>query len=266
MALFLATLLGLTATVQGRLAVVNGDFSDLTGLTAGSDGWYSGIPKGWTGSAGTYAVNSKYGAAPPTCNPSQLGRLRQPLGTLEKTADVVLTFDVSDVFNGETLLKASILDGEEHELASGEFPDGEKQTLVANGVPAGTAIVLLFQATQSTAAFDNTPGLDHVSVTVREPGSSAPDAAKPRARSDAPITVAAYYYPGTHPDPRWDQNKYPGFTEWDEIKAANPRFPGHLQPNPPVWGYQNEAQPEVMAQKIAAAATYGVNAFIFDWY
>src|SRR5208282_2658821 len=70
--------------------------------------------------------------------------------------------------------------------------------------------------------------------------------------ADAPFTVAAYYYPGTHPDPRWDKNKYPGFTEWDEIKAAKPRFPGHIQPKPPVWGYQNEAQPEVMAQKIAA--------------
>ncbi|MEY4916429.1 MAG: hypothetical protein RL616_342, partial [Verrucomicrobiota bacterium] len=37
-------------------------------------------------------------------------------------------------------------------------------------------------------------------------------------------------------------------------------------PKPPVWGYQNEALPEVMAQKINAAADYGVNAFIFDWY
>jgi hypothetical protein len=108
MALFLAALLGLTATtVQGRLEVVNGDFSDLTGLTPGNDGWYSGMPKGWTGSDGTYAVNSKNGATPPICNPSQLGRLRQQVGTLEKTADVVLTFDVSDVFNGETVLKAS---------------------------------------------------------------------------------------------------------------------------------------------------------------
>ena len=87
-----------------------------------------------------------------------------------------------------------------------------------------------------------------------------------RGETNTPITVAAYYYPGTHPDPRWDKNKYPGYTEWDEIKAAKPRFPGHLQPKPPLWGYQNEAQPEVMAQKINAAADYGVNVFIFDWY
>jgi len=258
--LTLAALLGLATTVQGRLGVVNGDFSDLTGLTPGSDGWYSGLPKGWTGSNNLYVVNHTSGATPPICNPSRLGRLSQPVGTLEKTADVALRFDVSDVFNGETVLKASILDGEQHPLASGEFTDGAGQTLVAKRVPAGTAIAILFQAARST------PGLDNVSVAVQEPGSTAAVAAQPHAVADPPITVAAYYYPCTHPDPRWDKNKYPGFTEWDEIKTAKPRFPGHIQPNPPVWGYQNEAKPEVMAQKIAAAADYGVNAFIFDWY
>ena len=260
MTLSVVMLLALSAAAQGDLAVVNGDFGDLSGLTPGNDGWYAGVPKGWTGSTGTYAVNAKAGATPPICNPSQLGRLSQPVGTLKKTADVILTFDVSDFFNGETVLKASILDGVQHELASGKFVEGDKQMLVAKRVPAGTAIVVLFQATEST------PGLDNVSVTVREPDAIAPAAATLKPVAEAPITVAAYYYPGTHPDPRWDKCKYPGFTEWDEIKAAKPRFPGHVQPKPPVWGYQNEAKPEVMAQKIATAADYGVNAFIFDWY
>jgi hypothetical protein len=80
------------------------------------------------------------------------------------------------------------------------------------------------------------------------------------------VTVAAYYYPCEHPDPRWDKSKYPGFTEWDLIRAAPPRFPGHQQPKVPLWGYTDEAKPEVMAQKIAAAADHGVNVFIFDWY
>jgi len=257
MALSLVALLGLAVTVQGRLEVVNGDFSDLTGLTPGNDGWYSGTPKGWMGSNNLYVINNKFGAPPPVCNPSQLGQLSQPVGTLEKTADVVLTFDVSDVFNGETVLKASIQDGDQHQLASGEFTDGAGQTLVAKRVAAGTAITVLFEAAQST------PALDNVSVTVQAPGSTL---SRPRGVVATPITVAAYYYACTHPDPRWDKNKYPGYTEWDEIKAAKPRFPGHKQPNPPVWGYQNEAKPEVMAQKIAAAADYGVNAFIFDWY
>jgi len=255
--LALVALLGFEASTPAHLAVINGDFSDLAGLKSDNDGWYSGLPKGWTGSADHYAVNSKYGATPPVCNPSRLGRLSQAVGTLDRTADVVLTFDVSDVFNGETVLQASILDTHQNQLASGEFADGKKQTLVAKHVPAGTAIVIQFQVMQST------PALDNVSVAVLEPGSVLD---KSHVATNAPITVAAYYYACTHPDPRWDKNKYPGFTEWDEIKVAKPRFPGHLQPKPPLWGYQNEALPEVMAQKINAAADYGVNAFIFDWY
>ncbi len=255
--LCMTVLPALASAGQGGLAVVNGDFSDLAGLTQGNDGWYAGLPSGWIGTSNLYTLNVREGATPPICNPSQLGQLSQPVGTLEKTADVVLTFDVSDVFNGETVLKASILDGGQRPLATGDFTDGDQHILVASQVPAGTAIIIQFQATQST------PALDNVSVTVRESGSAATQLA---AASTTPITVAAYYYPGTHPDPRWDKNKYPGFTEWDEIKAAKPRFPGHVQPKPPLWGYQNEAKPEVMAQKIAAAADYGVNAFIFDWY
>jgi hypothetical protein len=80
------------------------------------------------------------------------------------------------------------------------------------------------------------------------------------------ITVAAYYYPCEHPDPRWDKAKYPGFTEWDLVRKAKPRFPGHKQPKIPLWGYTDESDPGVMARKIGAAADYGVNAFIFDWY
>lgn len=91
------------------------------------------------------------------------------------------------------------------------------------------------------------------------PGSKA-------ATNVPPITVAAYYCPCEHPDPRWDKAKYPGFTEWDLIRKAQPRFPGHKQPKVPVWGYTDEADPKVMAQKIGTAADYGVNAFIFDWY
>lgn len=88
-----------------------------------------------------------------------------------------------------------------------------------------------------------------------------------RAAPAAPeITVAAYYYPCEHTDPRWDKAKYPGFTEWDLIRKAKPRFPGHKQPKVPLWGCTDESDPKVMAQKIDAAAEYGVGAFIFDWY
>jgi hypothetical protein len=91
-------------------------------------------------------------------------------------------------------------------------------------------------------------------------------ALKAAGPADSNFTVAAYYYPGFHQDPRWDKAKHPGFTEWDLIRSAKPRFPGHRQPRVPLWGYADESDPRVMAQKINAAADYGVNTFIFDWY
>ncbi len=78
--------------------------------------------------------------------------------------------------------------------------------------------------------------------------------------------IAAYYFPNYHVEPRNDATRGPGWTEWDEVRQARPRFPGHQQPKEPLWGYQDESDPAVMAQKIDAAADHGVTTFIFDWY
>lgn len=71
------------------------------------------------------------------------------------------------------------------------------------------------------------------------------------------VTVAAYYFPNWGPVDN---------SEWTWIKAAKPMFPGHEQPKVPLWGYENENFPSVMAKKIDAAKTHGVDVFIFDWY
>ncbi len=256
----LLLVVGHSATAQTQWKVVNGDFSDLTGLTKGSDAWYSGLPQGWSGSGSSYALHARDGATPPTCNPSTLGYLRQRVGTLAKPSDVVLTFDVSEPWNAPVVLRAAILDGDFLQLAGDDFSAGTQQTLVAKQVPAGTSIVITFQAAQST------PGLDNVSVAIKELDSSAP-VATPPLQSGPPVTVACYYFGNYHPgDPRNEKSKGPGWSEWELVRAARPRFPGHHQPNVPLWGYTDESDPKVMAQKIDAAADHGIDAFIFDWY
>jgi Glycosyltransferase WbsX len=81
------------------------------------------------------------------------------------------------------------------------------------------------------------------------------------------ITVASYYFANYHTDdPRNIINKGPGWSEWELVKAARPRFPGHHQPNVPAWGYLDEKKPEVMARKISSATDNGIDCFIFDWY
>lgn len=78
--------------------------------------------------------------------------------------------------------------------------------------------------------------------------------------------VGVYYFPNYHVDPRNEQVHGAGWTEWELVKTARPRFPGHRQPRVPTWGYLDEADPEVMAMKIDAAADHGVDFWIFDWY
>ena len=79
-------------------------------------------------------------------------------------------------------------------------------------------------------------------------------------------TVAAFYWPAYHYEPR-SEFLFPEKTgEWEIIRNAVPKEEGHQQPKVPLWGYQDEANPEDMDLKIKTALEYGVNTFIFDWY
>lgn len=82
----------------------------------------------------------------------------------------------------------------------------------------------------------------------------------------SPVEIAAYYFPNYHVDPRNELQHGPGWTEWELLRHAKPRFPKHHQPLVPDWGHRDEADPRVMAQKIDAAADHGIDAFLFDWY
>lgn len=78
--------------------------------------------------------------------------------------------------------------------------------------------------------------------------------------------VAVYYFPNYHVDVRNEEWHGKGWTEWELVKAATPRFAEHEQPKVPIWGHEDEADPNVMARKMEAAATHGIDSFIFDWY
>ncbi|MCQ2392983.1 MAG: glycoside hydrolase family 99-like domain-containing protein [Kiritimatiellae bacterium] len=86
------------------------------------------------------------------------------------------------------------------------------------------------------------------------------------AKPSKPVDVAVYYFGNYHVDPRNEAHHGKGWTEWEYVKGAKPRFEGHRQPKVPLWGYLDEANPKDMAKKIDAAADHGVDAFLFDWY
>jgi hypothetical protein len=83
---------------------------------------------------------------------------------------------------------------------------------------------------------------------------------------DKKIQVAVYYFPNWHPC-QWNAPRYGvGNSEWVAVQQASPRFAGHKQPKVPLWGYEDESDPAVMATKIASASDHAVDAWIFDWY
>lgn len=63
--------------------------------------------------------------------------------------------------------------------------------------------------------------------------TSAQKAPVNKIENEKDYEVAVYYFPNYHPDSintRWHGK---GWTEWDVVKAAKPRFKGHEQPKFP---------------------------------
>ncbi len=96
--------------------------------------------------------------------------------------------------------------------------------------------------------------------------TALPGGQSPAEQPEKTYQVGAYYFPNYHVDPRNEKRYGKGWTEWELVKAARPRFAGHRQPRVPAWGYVDEADPGVMEKKIEAAADHGLDYWIFDWY
>ena len=78
--------------------------------------------------------------------------------------------------------------------------------------------------------------------------------------------ILAVYYPHWHNYDHGTAWKGEGWTEWEGMKAAVPRFPGHHQPLKSVWGEFDESDPAWVAREIDLAADHGVDVFLYDWY
>lgn len=85
--------------------------------------------------------------------------------------------------------------------------------------------------------------------------------------------IAAYIWPAyTGDEPRTRMFWREGIGEWQSVKnakensVAKPDWYNTWKDRQPIWGYQNEADPEVMEMQIDCAVSHGVNVFIYDWY
>jgi len=139
-------LLCLGGQANAALSVINGDFSNLTGLTYVGGPWYSGVPSSWntafsnTNYSVIYTGSPSPGVYTYAANLSALSSsipftsLNQSVGTTDYTADVTLKFDLSNLNGGGYQVGVAIYGGSNSDslLATrsviDKFPDG-------NGVP-----------------------------------------------------------------------------------------------------------------------------------
>ena len=82
----------------------------------------------------------------------------------------------------------------------------------------------------------------------------------------APVKIAAIYFPQLHAIPENDRWWGPGFTDWTNVKKAEPLYDGHHQPRIPMDGHYDQSRPETIRRQVAQAKDYGISAFCHYHY
>ncbi len=79
------------------------------------------------------------------------------------------------------------------------------------------------------------------------------------------IDVAAFVYDPWTPEPTVFGSHGANWTEWELVKRATPRFPGHTQPHVPLWGEIDTGIPETWTFLNAQALSHGINVYLWDF-
>ena len=177
-------LLCLGGQANAALTITNGDFQDLTGLTAQGGGWYNGLPTGWSSTtpALTYNVldwnSGNFAANLQTLSTTSPFRpLYQSAGLLNSASIVSLSFDILHFVAGPNVGVGIFNTNNSNNYdewtplalpSAAGFPDAGRFTLETTvQVAAGTNVGVAFWQGGGGAA-----GIDNVSI-IPEPSTGS---------------------------------------------------------------------------------------------
>lgn len=155
---------------KGKLQVKNGDFSDLVGLQELPNGWYAGLPEGWSGLLSETSNIWSDGKGNSIANVQTMSQIApkftaftQEVGMVSVSSVVTLTFEVLNPWNPSNYeLGAAIYDAITDvplgKTGSQEIVKPGTYSVKADIVPAGTRVKIGFWAVTGT------PGIDNVKI------------------------------------------------------------------------------------------------------